>query len=494
MAAAAVADEFEGGSSTSPPPSARTRPSSTRELTLAVTGSDDEAALASLDSRILVVLDNLESIANGGRLVHDLVERTSCLTVLSTSRLPLRLRAEHEIPVPPLEVPPEGASAEEIAAAPAVEMFVDRAARRRAGVPAAGPCRRRRRPVPLPRRSSPRHRAGGGERAAAHAGPDQVRAGGGSRASHGPHQRPSGTTADPCPPRSSGATTGSTLLPARSRTDSPSSSAGSPWKPSRRCATTCPTCLAALAQIVEARLIRLADSRVEVRFVVLGTVRAYARTRLSTRTTSRRARSRWPTIMLRERAPGRVSSTGLRAPPWSGGTTTPPLIWTPCSTGRLPRAAPTSPSSWRRRSRTSGSRRGASPTDCAAPSGSSSPDGLSYVHQAELHLTAGKLAYHLTNWDLAARELRAVLALPDVDPTTATATRCYLGGALVVTGSVDEGATLASAALEEAERLGSLPGGRDRAVRAGHRPSHGGRCGGRAIVLRAPARGRLRAR
>ena len=82
---------------------------------------------ASLDSRILVVLDNLESIANGGRLVHDLVDRTSCLTVLSTSRLPLRLRAEHEIPVPPLEVPPEGASSEEIAAAPAVEMFVDRA-------------------------------------------------------------------------------------------------------------------------------------------------------------------------------------------------------------------------------------------------------------------------------------------------------------------------------------------------------------------------------
>ena len=96
-----------------------------------MTGSDDEAALESLDSRILVVLDNLESIANGGRLVHDLVDRTSRLTVLSTSRLPLRLRAEHEIPVPPLEVPPEGASDDEIAAAPAVEMFVDRAARRR---------------------------------------------------------------------------------------------------------------------------------------------------------------------------------------------------------------------------------------------------------------------------------------------------------------------------------------------------------------------------
>ena len=120
--------------------------------------------------------------------------------------------------------------------------------------------------------------------------------------------------------------------------------------------------------------------------------------------------------------------------------------------------------------------------------------GLSQVHQADLHLTAGKLAYHLTNWDLATTELRTVLALPEVDPTTETATRCYLGGALVVTGSVDEGAMLAAGALKEAESLGSLPGCRGRAVRAGHRPSHGGRRRGRAIVLRAPTRGRRRAR
>ena len=67
------------------------------------------------------------------------------------------------------------------------------------------------------------------------------------------------------------------------------------------------------------------------------------------------------------------------------------------------------------------------------------------------------MAYHLTNWDLATTELRTVLALPEVDPTTETATRCYLGGALVVTGSVDEGAMLAAGALKEAERLGTYP-------------------------------------
>ena len=152
-----------------------------REITLAVTGTDDEAALGDLDAHTLVVLDNLESVANGDRLVRDLVERTTHLTVLATSRLPLRLRAEHEIPVPPLGVPPEGASADEIAAAPAVKMFVDRATRRRARLPASRPHRRRRRPVPLPRRPSTCDRAGGGARAAAHTWPGPVCAGGGPR-------------------------------------------------------------------------------------------------------------------------------------------------------------------------------------------------------------------------------------------------------------------------------------------------------------------------
>ena len=42
-----------------------------------------------------------------------------------------------------------------------------------------------------------------------------------------------------------------------------------------------PDVLGALAQVVEARLVRPAESRVEVRFVALGTVRAFARARLA---------------------------------------------------------------------------------------------------------------------------------------------------------------------------------------------------------------------
>ena len=48
-----------------------------REVTLAVTGTDDDAALADLDTHTLIVLDNLESIADGELLVGDLIERTS---------------------------------------------------------------------------------------------------------------------------------------------------------------------------------------------------------------------------------------------------------------------------------------------------------------------------------------------------------------------------------------------------------------------------------
>ena len=279
MAAAAVADDFEGGVVHLTATERTDEAQLARELTLAVTGTDDEAALGGLDSRILVVLDNLESIANGDRLVHDLVERTSCLTVLSTSRLPLRLRAEHEIPVPPLEVPREGASADEIAAAPAVEMFVDRAI---AVAPdfrlldhaddVADLCRFLD-GLPLAI-----------ELAAAHARlltPAQIRS-----ALEGDLGLLTAHTSD-LPERQQ--TLAATIEWSYDRLDPAARTVADRLALFERGFTVeaveavcedVPDVLGALAQIVEARLIRPADSRVEVRFVVLGTVRAYARTRL----------------------------------------------------------------------------------------------------------------------------------------------------------------------------------------------------------------------
>ena len=95
---------------------------------LARTGSPLEA-LAELfgDDRWLLILDNMEQVL---RVAHDLGEllaRCPGLTILATSRTALGLRAEREYPVPPLPAGPVTASAEEVAAWPAVALFVDRA-------------------------------------------------------------------------------------------------------------------------------------------------------------------------------------------------------------------------------------------------------------------------------------------------------------------------------------------------------------------------------
>jgi predicted ATPase/class 3 adenylate cyclase len=78
--------------------------------------------------RLLLVLDNLEQVAEAAPFVGDLVAASAELRVLATSRLPLRLRAEREYPVPPLGLPPRhGASPEEILRFEAVRLFVERA-------------------------------------------------------------------------------------------------------------------------------------------------------------------------------------------------------------------------------------------------------------------------------------------------------------------------------------------------------------------------------
>ncbi len=89
-----------------------------------------EAVAAHLrDQRLLLVLDNFEQVADGAPLVRVLLERAPRLTILVTSRTSLRLSGEREFPVPPLSVPDAGLVAPtlEIAAVPAVTLFVQRA-------------------------------------------------------------------------------------------------------------------------------------------------------------------------------------------------------------------------------------------------------------------------------------------------------------------------------------------------------------------------------
>jgi non-specific serine/threonine protein kinase len=89
----------------------------------------DTLAVALGDRRLLLVLDNFEQVLPAGAELSELLAACAGVTVLVTSRTPLRLRWEHQFPVPPLAIP-DGAghqTPDAIAAAPAVALFVQRA-------------------------------------------------------------------------------------------------------------------------------------------------------------------------------------------------------------------------------------------------------------------------------------------------------------------------------------------------------------------------------
>jgi predicted ATPase len=81
------------------------------------------------DDRWLLILDNLEQVVGAAGDLSELLALSPGLTLLATSRTVLGLRAEREYPVLPLPLPtgPATVPAGELAAPPAVALFVDRA-------------------------------------------------------------------------------------------------------------------------------------------------------------------------------------------------------------------------------------------------------------------------------------------------------------------------------------------------------------------------------
>jgi len=81
------------------------------------------------DSPALLVLDNLEQLVTVAPELEQLLVGTPDLKLLATSRTVLRLRAEREYPVTPLEVPDFATRPSNVEASivPAVQLFVDRA-------------------------------------------------------------------------------------------------------------------------------------------------------------------------------------------------------------------------------------------------------------------------------------------------------------------------------------------------------------------------------
>ena len=95
---------------------------------LAGTGSPLEALAEQIgDGARLLILDNLEQVVGAARDLGELLARCPGLTILATSRTVLGLRAEQEYPVLPLPAGPATAPVAELAASPAVALFIDRA-------------------------------------------------------------------------------------------------------------------------------------------------------------------------------------------------------------------------------------------------------------------------------------------------------------------------------------------------------------------------------
>jgi predicted ATPase/DNA-binding XRE family transcriptional regulator len=78
--------------------------------------------------RVLLLLDNFEHLISAGPLLADLLQHCAGVSMLTTSRVALRLRAERRFRVAPLPTPPDNLETpEDVAAAPAVRLFVQRA-------------------------------------------------------------------------------------------------------------------------------------------------------------------------------------------------------------------------------------------------------------------------------------------------------------------------------------------------------------------------------
>ncbi len=97
---------------------------------LAGTGAPVEAVAEMFgDGAWLLILDNLEQVVQAAPDLGELLARCPGLAIVATSRTVLGLRGEREYPVPPLPLPadPGAASVAEMAAWPAVALFMDRA-------------------------------------------------------------------------------------------------------------------------------------------------------------------------------------------------------------------------------------------------------------------------------------------------------------------------------------------------------------------------------
>jgi predicted ATPase len=88
------------------------------------------------DAPVVLILDNLEQIADAAPELDEVLSQCPRLKILATSRVALRLRAEHEYGLEPLSSGSDGVSVHEALELSAVQLFLDRAEALGRGIPA----------------------------------------------------------------------------------------------------------------------------------------------------------------------------------------------------------------------------------------------------------------------------------------------------------------------------------------------------------------------
>ena len=87
---------------------------------------------------LLLILDNFEQVSDAAPVVNLIVSGSTRLKILVTSREPLHLSAERVVVVPPLALPAESQSIEELAGVESIRLLLSRAEAAGAGIP-SGP-------------------------------------------------------------------------------------------------------------------------------------------------------------------------------------------------------------------------------------------------------------------------------------------------------------------------------------------------------------------
>jgi predicted ATPase len=408
-------------------------------------------------SGALVVLDNLEVVPGAGPLLSKLIQTCPGLTFLVTSRVALGIPDEREVQVPPLEVPTPDAPRADVLSSPAVQLLVSTATQ-----------------------TSPTFRVEGNERrlgelcrlldgvplaielAAARlksVGLDRVHA----SLAKNLDLLTTGSTAVPERHRALTTTIAWSFdrLDELERTVCERLAVFEGWFTFEAVEAVCTDLgmvFDALTGLVDAGLLRTDDARTDLRYAMPSTVRTFARGNLESaaEATVRETLAEYLLGEVRRWGGQLDTADGPLVLDWfaDAATDVDAAIDTSLRAGRVDHAvdltlasAPFWVPSGRMTQEIERTRRvlGAVPADSS--------------QSARLHAVAGRLAYQIDDFATATTELQAALDLGEkhADEVAVAYARCYLGGTLLRTGKVEEGAEHARLAFEDSERLDLYP-------------------------------------